>query len=102
MEKNQKQIMKVLKDMGYTPEIDEDGDICLYLELKHFYFFVTETEDTKYVNLLLPQFAPIEEGEEVLALARTPKDINLYDGRRFSLIPLPAEKAESPCWVLST
>lgn len=25
---------------------------------------------------------------------RTPKDINLYDGRRFSLISLPAEKAE--------
>ena len=25
---------------------------------------------------------------------RTPKGINLYDGRRFSLIPLPAEKAE--------
>ena len=69
MEKNQKQIMKVLKDMGYTPEIDEDGDIFLYLEMKHFYFFVTETKDTKYVNLLLPQFAPIEEGEEVLALA---------------------------------
>lgn len=42
MEKNQKQIMKVLKDMGYTPEIDEDRDICLYLEMKHFYFFVTE------------------------------------------------------------
>ena len=69
MEKNQKQIMKVLKDMGYTPEIDADGDICIYLEMKHFYFFVAETEDTKYVNLVLPQFAPIEEGQEVLALA---------------------------------
>lgn len=42
MEKNQKQIMKVLKDMGYTPEIDADGDICIYLEMKHFYFFVAE------------------------------------------------------------
>lgn len=69
MEKNQKQIMKVLKDMGYIPEIDADGDICIYLEMKHFYFFVAETEDTKYVNLVLPQFAPIEEGQEVLALA---------------------------------
>ncbi len=28
-------------------------------------------------------------------VVRTPKGINLYDGRRFSLIPLPAEKAEN-------
>ena len=50
--------MKVLKDMGYEPELDSDHDIRLCMEMKEC-----------YVNIVLPQFTGIKEGKEILALA---------------------------------
>ena len=55
------------------------------------YFYVLNTQQGLSDNCIL-QMMQLADGR--LAV-RTPKDINLYDGRRFSLIPLPAEKAES-------
>ena len=55
------------------------------------YFYVLNTQQGLSDNRVL-QMMQLADGR--LAV-RTPKDINLYDGRRFSLIPLPAEKAES-------
>lgn len=37
MEKNKQLVMKVLKDMGYEPELDSDQDIRLCVEMKRFY-----------------------------------------------------------------
>ena len=69
MEKNKQLVMKVLKDMGYEPELDSDQDIRFCLEMKNFYFFMPDNEEECYVNIVLPQFARIQEGKEILALA---------------------------------
>lgn len=55
------------------------------------YFYVLNTQQGLSDNCIL-QMMQLADGR--LAV-RTPKGINLYDGRRFSWIPLPAEKAES-------
>lgn len=55
------------------------------------YFYVLNTRQGLSDNCIL-QMMQLTDGR--LAV-RTPKGINLYDGRRFSLIPLPAEKAEN-------
>ena len=55
------------------------------------YFYVLNTQQGLSDNCIL-QIMQLADGRLVV---RTPKGINLYDGRRFSLIPLPAEKAES-------
>ena len=55
------------------------------------YFYVLNTQQGLSDNRVL-QMMQLADGR--LAV-RTPKGINLYDGRRFSLIPLPEEKAES-------
>ena len=69
MEKNKQLVMKVLKDMGYEPELDSDQDIRLCMEMKEFYFFMPDEEEECYVNIVLPQFTGIKEGKEILALA---------------------------------
>lgn len=69
MEKNKQLVMKVLKDMGYEPELDSDQDIRLCMEMKEFYFFMPDEEEKCYVNIVLPQFTGIKEGKEILALA---------------------------------
>lgn len=61
--------MKVLKDMGYEPELDSDQDIRLCMEMKELYFFIPDEEEECYVNIVLPQFTGIKEGKEILALA---------------------------------
>lgn len=61
--------MKVLKDMGYEPELDSDQDIRLCMEMKELYFFMPDEEEECYVNIVLPQFTGIKEGKEILALA---------------------------------
>ena len=55
------------------------------------YFYVLNTQQGLSDNHVL-QMMQLTDGR--LAV-RTPKGINLYDGRHFSLIPLPAEKAEN-------
>lgn len=55
------------------------------------YFYVLNTRQGLSDNRVL-QMMQLTDGR--LAV-RTPKGINLYDGRRFSLIPFPAEKAEN-------
>lgn len=61
--------MKVLKDMGYEPELDSDQDIRLCMEMKELYFFMPDEEEERYVNIVLPQLTGIKEGKEILALA---------------------------------
>jgi len=54
------------------------------------YFYVLNTRQGLSDNCIL-QMMQLPDGRLVV---RTPKGINLYDGRRFSFIPLPEEKAE--------
>ena len=54
------------------------------------YFYVLNTRQGLSDNCIL-QMMQLADGRLVV---RTPKGINLYDGRRFSFIPIPEEKAE--------
>ena len=62
------QIMATLEKMGYRPEMDHDGDILFYYQMKSI-FVLTGDEDDSYVSVMLPQFHEIKEGKETLVLA---------------------------------
>ncbi len=61
-------IQSVLERMGYQTKIDDDGDVHIRHELKHFYVIVGDEEDD-FTTVCFPQFREIAEGEDVLALA---------------------------------
>lgn len=62
-------IMNTLeKNMGYSPELDSDGDIRFLYQMKTIYI-MTNDNDEQYVSVLLPQFYEFEEGQETLMLA---------------------------------
>lgn len=68
-EMNKKElILKTLEKMGYSPEIDNDGDIMLHYQMKTIYV-MTGDEDKSYISMMLPQLHGIEEGKETLVLA---------------------------------
>ncbi len=62
------QICSILKKMGYTPEIDNDGDIEICHQMKNIFFLARDEEETPYLAVLFPQFHKIEEGDEALVL----------------------------------
>lgn len=61
-------ILKTLEKMGYSPEVDNDGDIMLHYQMKAIYV-MTGDEDESYISMLLPQFYELEDGMETLVLA---------------------------------
>lgn len=61
-------MMTTLKEMGYSPELDNDGDIVLHYQMKYIYVMTGDEEDP-YVSVMLPQFHEIEDGQETLTLA---------------------------------
>ncbi len=61
-------VLKILEELGYTPQEDNDGDIMVRYQMKNIFAIIGE-EDEKYMALMLPQFSEIEEGKEMLALA---------------------------------
>ena len=63
------QIINVLERMGYKPKIDKEGDIMLRYQLKTLFFLVNDDDEENFVNVILPRFAEIDEGEETLYLA---------------------------------
>ena len=48
-------LMGILEDMGYKPQIDQDGDLLIRHEMKSIYVIVGDEDDLRVV-LLLPQF----------------------------------------------
>ena len=68
-EMNKKElILKTLEKMGYSPELDGDGDIMLHYQMKTIYV-MTSDEEEPYISMMLPQFQEIEDGQETLVLA---------------------------------
>jgi len=61
-------ILKTLEKMGYSSEVDNDGDIMLHYQMKAIYV-MTGDEDESYISMLLPQFYEFEDGMETLVLA---------------------------------
>lgn len=66
--KKKELIMSVLEKMGYSPEIDKDGDILFHYQMKTIYVLMGDWEES-YASMMLPQFYEIEEGEETVVLA---------------------------------
>ena len=61
------QIVKVLKELGYKPQVDDEGDLMIRYQMKSI-FVLFGDDDDQYVVLTMPQFFDIEEGEEPVAL----------------------------------
>ena len=61
-------IVKVLKDMGFKPHEDDDGDVAFRYQMKNI-FAVVGDESEQYLVLVMPQFCELEDGEEHVALA---------------------------------
>lgn len=59
--------MSVLEKMGYSPEVDNDGDIMFRYQMKAIYVMIGDEEEP-YISLMLPQFHEFEEGQETLVL----------------------------------
>jgi len=66
--KKKELILKTLEKMGYSPEVDNDGDIMLHYQMKTIYVLTGDEEDP-YISMMLPQFHEVEEGQETLVLA---------------------------------
>ena len=60
--------IQVLKELGYKPIIDNDGDVFFRVQLKGFYILGTRN-DNDLISVHFPQFWDIEEGEDVKYLA---------------------------------
>ena len=60
-------IMSVLEKMGYSPKVDNDGDIMFRYQMKAIYVMIGDEEEP-YISLMLPQFHEFEEGQETLVL----------------------------------
>lgn len=61
-------LSKVMIDLGYSPQMDEDGDLMVRYQMKTVYVVVGDDDD-RYVVFIMPQFHEIEEGQEHIALA---------------------------------
>lgn len=72
-------VYSVLKELGYNPTLDDEGDLVIRYQLKNIWVMVSDDDDP-YVSVLLPQFHEIEEGNETLVLAtcnRVTRDVKL-------------------------
>ena len=89
-------ILKTLEKMGYSPELDGDGDIMLHYQMKAIYV-LTGDEDEPYISMMLPQFHEIDEGKETLVLAvcnkmiRELKLVKVYIDQTFKSVTATCE-----------
>lgn len=63
----QEQIISALEKMGYSPTVDDDGDVMFRYQMKYLYVMNTRNDES-FVTLLLPQFNEVEDGKELLVL----------------------------------
>ncbi len=62
--------IEYLQDEGYSPKVDEDGDVSFKREGRTFYIIVDE-KDLEFFRIVYPNFWPIESDDErdMVALA---------------------------------
>jgi hypothetical protein len=89
-------ILKTLEKMGYSPEVDNEGDIMLHYQMKTIYVLIGDDEEP-YVSMMLPQFHEIEECKETLILAicnkmtRELKMVKVYIDQTFKNVSATCE-----------
>ena len=64
----QEMVVSALRELGYKPQTDNDGDVFICYQMKHFYVMGTQDEEN-YLTVLFPQFYSISEGDETKVLA---------------------------------
>lgn len=72
-------VCSVFQSLGYTPTIDDDGDVMIRYQMKSLYV-ATGDENDPYLSVILPQFYEIGDGEDALVLAtcnKVTRDIKL-------------------------
>ncbi|MBQ7471009.1 MAG: hypothetical protein IJS97_01075 [Prevotella sp.] len=67
--KKKELIMAAIEKMGYSPELDHEGDIRFCYQMKNIYVMTEDDEEDPYISMMLPQFYEFEEGQEALVLA---------------------------------
>lgn len=75
----QELVCSVFQSLGYTPTIDDDGDVMIRYQMKSLYV-ATGDENDPYLTVILPQFYEIGDGEDALVLAtcnKVTRDIKL-------------------------
>lgn len=75
----QELVCSVFQSLGYTPTIDDDGDVMIRYQMKSLYV-ATGDENDPYLTVILPQFYEIGDGEDTLVLAtcnKVTRDIKL-------------------------
>ena len=61
-------ILSVIEKLGYTPQVDDDGDVYIYYQMKKIFFMFSDDAE-KYVVVTCPNICEVEEDGEALALA---------------------------------
>ncbi len=62
-------IKSALESLGYTPQVDVDGDLWLCYQMKTFYFAEEDTEYGQFVTAVLPQFYEFDDSDAIRILA---------------------------------
>lgn len=94
--KKKEMILSALEKMGYSPEVDEEGDILFCYQMKTIYVLIGDEEES-YISVMFPQFYEIEEGEETLILAicnkmtRDLKMVKVYIDQTFKNVTASCE-----------
>jgi hypothetical protein len=80
----QQMYLSYLREEGFQPSIDSDGDIAFRAEGRNFYIIVNE-DDLEYFYLLFPNFWEIESEDErrqvaeaASSVTRTTKLVSVY------------------------
>ena len=96
--KKKELIMSTLEKMGYSPKVDDDGDVMIRYQLKRIYMLADyDDEEDSFLAMVLPQFYEIEDGKETLALAicnkmtRELKVIKVYVDQTFKNVSASCE-----------
>ena len=63
-------VMKVLEELDYEPEIDDDGDLLFMYQLKTMYVLIGNEEE-KFLTLMLPQIHEVDDPDDVAPMLAT-------------------------------
>ena len=66
--------MQFLKEEGYFPTIDDDGDV-LFKHEGGSYYLLSNEDDVRYFALLFPNFWKLENPDEVQKALRSANDV---------------------------
>ena len=85
--------LEYLRDEGYRPRIDDDGDI--HVKCEGFNYYVIATDDEQYLQLLLPGIWAIDSQPELEHCLRAASEVN----RRIKVVKVAAHRGMTDMFV---